>query len=94
MHLHSADVKPGSRKEGSEDGIELTIENGQRAEIQHWENQNWWQGQQWEIWARRSALEMWLVINLLKNQRDMNVRLVPVGLGAWEYLLVLYSFGQ
>lgn len=30
MHLHPADVKPGSRKEGSEDGIELTVENESR----------------------------------------------------------------
>lgn len=26
----NADVKPGSRKDGSEDGIELAIENGRR----------------------------------------------------------------
>lgn len=30
MRLHPADVKPGSRKEGSEDGIELTVENESR----------------------------------------------------------------
>lgn len=78
MRFHPADVKPGSRKKGSEGQIELTMENESR-----------------DTTLRKSELVTGSAVgNLgqkislgdvasdqsLKNQRDLNLRLVPVGM--------------